>query len=161
MKKLLFLVFLLAGCTYQQTVSSNSRIDSNAKTVAIDSSNFVDIHQDFKQILSEAGFKIYNQNNRGYMARYELADNINKDNNVRCGIFEDGYSYDITFKDMRKGEEVFSIEGKGCREAILRDFTALVNNRYDEKPKDEQTPKNPDDMQAPTLRSDGRTWWSN
>jgi len=78
MKRLLFLVFMLAGCTYQQTISSYSKIDDNAKTVAVNSSNFVDIHQDFKQILSEAGFKIYNQNNRGYMARYELADNINK-----------------------------------------------------------------------------------
>lgn len=157
MKKLLFLVFFLAGCTYQQTISSYNKIDVKAKTVAVETSNVNGIRQDFRHILNDADFTVYNHNNGA--ARYELSEDINPDENVRCGMFENGYSYDITMKDTRKKEEVFTMQGQGCREAILRDFTSLINNQYGEtkeaKPVDDET------MRAPTLKSDGRTWWSN
>ena len=64
------------------------------------------------------------------------------------------------FRDVLKKEEVFSLEGQGCHENILKDFTLLINNRYGEE---EKTSKKEDEdtMQVPTLKSDGRTWWSN
>ena len=161
MKKVLLLVLLLTACTYQQTISSYHKIDTNARTVAVDSTNMTDIHFDFKRALTEAGFEIYNKNNNGYAARYELSDDIHKDDNVRCGLWEEGYTYEITFIDKVKKAEAFGIQGQGCRENILKDFTALINNRYDEKEKTIDKSENSDAMKVPTLRSDGRTWWGN
>lgn len=158
MKKLLFLVFFLAGCaTYHQTISSNKKIDVNAKTIAVETSNLSEINQDFRHILNDSDFQIYNKNSGA--ARYELSEDITLDENVRCGLFETGYSYDITLTDNRKKEEVFTMQGQGCREAILRDFTALINNQYGETK--EAEPVDDETMKAPNLRSDGRTWWSN
>lgn len=160
MKKILFLASMLAGCTpYHQTVSSYDKIVSGEKKVVLNNTNKTDIHQDFKQVLTDAGFRVYDRNN-GDFARYELVDDINKDDNVRCGLWEDGYTYNITFKDKIKKREVFSMQGQGCRESILKDFTELANNRYGEKKEVEKTPDS-DTMLAPTLKSDGRTWWGN
>ncbi|MBP5698254.1 MAG: hypothetical protein J6W96_01840 [Alphaproteobacteria bacterium] len=162
MKKILFLALMLAGCTtYHQTISSYNKIDFNAKTVAVSSANMTDIYQEFKQILNESGFKIYNKDNGGYMARYELSDDIQKDDNVRCGLWETGYTYDIVLKDTLRKGEVFGMQGQGCRENILKDFTALINNRYGEKKNKVDEPKDEDAIQAPALRSDGVTWWGN
>jgi len=162
MKKILFLVLMLAGCTtYHQTISSYNKIDVNAKTVAIDGSSTADIRQDFKQILTEAGFKIYNRDNYNSATRYELIDNINKDDNVRCGLWEDGYTYEIIFRDTIKKAEVFGMQGQGCRIHILEDFTSLINNRYDQKEDKDEAPQDEDAMKAPILKSDGVTWWGN
>lgn len=162
MKRILFLTLMLAGCTtYHQTISSYNKIDLNAKTVALDSANMTDIYQDFQQILNESGFKIYNKNNSEYMARYEFSGDIHKDDNVRCGLWEDGYTYDIVFKDTVRKGEVFGMQGQGCRENILKDFTSLVNNHYDEKKDKVEEPRDIDAIQAPALRSDGVTWWGN
>ena len=162
MKKILFLALMLAGCTtYHQTISSYRKIDSNTKTVAINDTNMTDIHMEFKQILLQTGFKVYNKNDNGYMARYEFSDDIHKDDNVRCGLWETGYTYDIVFRDTLKKEEVFGMQGQGCHENILKHFTALINNRYDETKENNDEPKDDDIMRAPVLKSDGRTWWSN
>lgn len=162
MKKIVFLALMLAGCTtYHQEISSYYKIDTTAKTVAIDSAIMTDIHQDFKQALKDAGFRVYNKDEVGHATRYELLDDINKDDAVRCGLWEDGYTYEIVFRDNLKKAEVFSMEGKGCQENILRDFTALVNNRYDEKTQTVEDPEGDNTMKAPNLRSDGRTWWGN
>jgi len=162
MKRILFLALILAGCTpYQQTISSYDKIDANAKTIAMDSVGSADIHQDFKQVFADAGFKIYNRDSERYAARYEFIEEIQKDDNVRCGLWEDGYTYELMFKDNIKKKEVFSMKGQGCRETVLNDFTSLVNNQYGEKKETTETPKDADAMQAPVLRSDGRTWWAN
>ena len=162
MKKTIFLALILAGCaTYQQSISSYNKIDNNAKTVAVESANMTDIYQDFKQALNEAGFRIYSKDDGSAMARYELSGDIQKDENVRCGLWEDGYTFDMNLIDNIKKTEVFGMQGKGCKEKILTDFTALVNNRYDEKTGTVEEPEGDDVMRAPSLRSDGRTWWGN
>lgn len=162
MKRILFLTMLLAGCTtYHQTISSYNKIDPNTKTVSVDNTDMTDIHLEFKQILQQSGFKIYNKNSDSYKTRYELYDDIIKDENVRCGLWEDGYTYDITLRDTLKKEEVFGMQGQGCHENIINDFTALINNHYDEKKENNDGPKDDDIMRAPLLKSDGRTWWGN
>ena len=162
MKKILFLTMLLAGCTtYHQTISSYNKIDPNTKTVSVDNTDMTDIHLEFKQILQQSGFKIYNKNSDSYKTRYELYDDIIKDENVRCGLWEDGYTYDITLRDTLKKDEVFSMQGKGCHENIIKDFTALVNNRYDEEKNAEDEIEDKDAFKAPILKSDGVTWLGN
>jgi len=162
MKKILFLALMLTGCTtYHQTISSYNKIDITAKTVAVERANMSDIYQDFKQALDQAGFRIYSKDDGRSMARYELSGDIQRDDNVRCGLWEDGYTYDMTFIDSVKKSEVFGMQGQGCRENVLKDFTALINNRYDEKSDKIDEPQDEDMMRAPSLRSDGRTWWGN
>lgn len=162
MKKIIFLALMLAGCTtYQQSISSYNKIDTSAKTVAIDSANTTDIYQDFKQALNDAGFRIYSKDDGYATARYELSGDIYLDENVRCGLWETGYTYDITFIDHAKKAEAFGMEGQGCHDNVVKDFTALVNNRYDENSDKTEAQEDDDAMSAPSLKSDGRTWWGN
>lgn len=151
---------MLAGCaTYHQSISSYQKIDEKAKTVAVDRVSMKDIYQDFGRALGEAGFGIYENGEAG--ARYKLSGDVHLDENVRCGLWETGYTYNITFIDNVKKTEVFSMEGQGCPEAVMTDFTALINNRYDDDSDKPEKPQDPDEMRAPNLRSDGRTWWAN
>jgi len=152
-------MLFLAGCTYQQTVSSYAKIDPNAKTVAVNMADSGNIHQDLKQALAEAGFKVNGEYDG--VSRYKLVDDIQTDDSLRCGLFGDGYAYNITLRDFNTNKEVFGIEGKGCRENILEDFTALINNRYDEKKDNSNEPKDDDAMKAPSLKSGNITFWGN
>ena len=137
-KYILFSMFLLSACAYEQNIYAYKKIDTTRKTVAISAANLSEMHQALKQALMNAGYKLYVKNDNkdsGYTrqtSQYELSDNIIINPSVSCGVlsFENGYSYAISFIDLKTSEEVFSMQGKGCYSDILDNFVALINNRY-------------------------------
>lgn len=163
MKKLLLLTILLSACAFEQNIYSYKTIDTNKKTVAISAANLSEMHQELKQALIHAGYKLYVKNDNkdsGYTrqtSRYELSDNIRRNNAVTCGLTEDGYSYAISFIDLETSEEVFSMQGKGCYADIMENFTALINNRY----KENQEYSDDNTIRTPTIKAGRFTLWGN
>lgn len=135
-KEILLLPFLLSSCAYEQNIYSYKNIDIHNKTVAISATNLSKMHQELKQALIKSGYKLYVKNENkdiGYnskTSRYELSDNIKDDPAVTCSLTEAGYRYAISFVDLKTSEEVFSMQGRGCANEILENFTALIKNNY-------------------------------
>lgn len=134
-KEILLLPLLLTACAYEQNIYSYKNIDIHNKTVAISATNLSKMHQELKQALIKSGYKLYVKNENkdiGYSrqtSRYELSDNIQDDPAVACGLMA-GYHYAISFIDLKTSEEVFSMQGRGCPDEILENFTALIKNNY-------------------------------
>lgn len=135
-KEILLLPFLLSSCAYEQNIYSYKNIDIHNKTVAISATNLSKMHQELKQALINSGYKLYVKNENkdiGYArktSRYELSDNIKDDPAVTCSLTEAGYHYAISFIDLKTSEEVFSMQGRGCRNEILKNFNALIKNNF-------------------------------
>lgn len=164
MKKcILPFICLLVACTFQQNIYSYKQIDSNRKTVAISAANLSEMHQALKQALMNAGYKLYVKNDNkdsGYLkqtSQYELSDNIIINPAVSCGglSLESGYSYAISFIDLKTSEEVFSMQGKGCYNDIMDNFVALINNRYNNTKIQE-----PEPAAEPALQIGGFPLWN-
>lgn len=137
-KYILFSMLFLTSCAFEQHIYSYKTIDTKQKTVAVSAANLSEMHQELKQALIRAGYKLYVKNDTkdsGYTkqtSRYELSDNIVANPAVTCSLTVAGYSYAVSFIDLKTSEEVFSMQGKGCHNDILDNFTALINNCYND-----------------------------
>lgn len=167
-KSVLLSLILLSACAFQQNIYSYKPIDIKRKTVAISAANLSEMHQALKQALMNAGYKLYVKNDNkdsGYLkqtSQYELSDNIIINPAVSCGAlsFENGYSYAISFIDLKTSEEVFSMQGKGCYNDIMDNFVALINNRYNNSGMYNSGAQEKEPPATPVLQVGGFPLWS-
>lgn len=137
MKKFtILLTLLLCSCGSVQNIYTYKNIDIKQKTISVSATNLSDMHQELKQALRSAGFKVLVKNDSkdsGYTkatSRYELSDNFDKSIQVICPFPQDGIAYAISVIDLKNSEEVFSMQGHDCKQGILDNFNALIRNKY-------------------------------
>lgn len=137
MRKYILLICLFLGaCGSVHNIYTYNTIDNKDKIISVNANNLNEMHQELKQALRNAGFKVLVKNDSkdsGYTkstSRYELSDNFGKSLNEICPFPEDGISYAISVIDLKNSEEVFSMQGHDCKQGIIDNFNILIRNKY-------------------------------